>query len=89
MRTILKRVSATGGYLEHSPVTFTEGLNCIIGARGTCKSTLVESIRFVYDAEPDRIKVLLDDHQEGNFTGMIKVTLEGGSLRWCPLSLYV
>jgi DNA repair ATPase RecN len=87
MRTILKRVSATGGYLEHSPVTFTEGLNCIIGARGTCKSTLVESIRFVYDAEPDRIKALLDDHQEGNFTGMIKVTLEGGSLRCETLDL--
>lgn len=81
MHTILERVSATGGYLEHSPVTFTKGLNCIIGARGTCKSTLVESIRFVYDAEPDRVKVLLGERPEGNFAGMVKATLEGGSLR--------
>lgn len=81
MHTVLQKVSTTGGYLEQSPVEFSEGLNCVIGARGTCKSTLVESIRFAYDAEPERIEVLINERASSPFAGMIKATLEGGSVR--------
>jgi predicted ATPase len=85
MRSSLKSFRATAGFLEQTALTFSPGLNCIIGARGTCKSTLVESIRFAFGSDPQRVQVLLaqggDPRQDGGLHGMIKETLEGGSVR--------
>jgi DNA repair ATPase RecN len=49
-------------------------MTCIIGARGTCKSTLVESIRFAFDADTDLVAKLVSPE------GMITKTLGAGSV---------
>lgn len=86
MPTRLKSLSTTGGFLEKCKVEFSEGLTCIIGARGTCKSTLVESIRFAFDCDQDRVKSLIGDPTGSSdpWTGMVKATLGAASVR-CEL----
>jgi len=48
----LERLRVTGGYLDGLDIGFSEHLNAIIGGRGTGKSTLLESIRYVLDLRP-------------------------------------
>jgi len=90
MQTVLEKISATKGFLENCPVELVPGLNCIIGARGTCKSTLVESIRFAFDANTSRVQMLLgktlkdDAPAFASFHEMVSKTLEGGTVQ-CEL----
>ena len=93
MKTILESVSTTSGFLEKAAISFTAGLNCIIGARGTCKSTLVESIRCVFDEDLEKVRLLMIDPFspegknyksetiDGKFVGMIYSTLGGGTIK--------
>jgi DNA repair ATPase RecN len=83
MPTRLRSVSTTSGFLEHATVDFAAGLTCIIGARGTCKSTLIESIRFAFDCDSDRVKIL---EGEGDARGeptfeLVKHTLGPGCVQ--------
>ncbi|HET9285846.1 MAG TPA: hypothetical protein VFR24_28165 [Candidatus Angelobacter sp.] len=71
----LKSVATNSGFLEKCKIDFGPKLTCIIGARGTCKSTVVESIRFAFDVEKDRIQELIRPN------GMITKTLGAGSVR--------
>lgn len=83
-RTILQSFSATGGFLANCRVEFAPGLTCIIGARGTCKSTLVESIRFAFDSDTMRVRELIgDDTMERNSPSfnLVRATLGAGSVR--------
>lgn len=48
---LLKSLTTNSGYLEDCRVEFAAGLTCIIGARGTCKSTVVETLRFVFGVD--------------------------------------
>ena len=41
-----------GGFLSNTSVHFNENLNVLIGGRGTGKSTMIESIRYVLGLEP-------------------------------------
>ena len=41
-----------GGFLDGLGIDFSEHLNCVIGGRGTGKSTLIESIRAVFGIKP-------------------------------------
>jgi DNA repair ATPase RecN len=80
----LKKLAATGGYLEKANIQFTNGLNCIIGARGTCKSTVVETIRFLFDSDPKKIREMLSGETTGqedavSHRGLINVTLAGAT----------
>ena len=88
MRTYLKTVSTSSGFLEDCPVDFERGLTCIIGARGTCKSTLIESIRFAFELEKVRVATLIGDEDDGEPSwptyGIINNTLRAGSVR-CAL----
>lgn len=88
MSIYLKRVSTSSGFLEACPVEFGRGLTCIIGARGTCKSTLIESIRFAFEMEGDRVATLVGDRNTGDQSlptfGIIEATLRAGSVR-CEL----
>src|SRR5262245_30970784 len=59
MPTVIRSVRTTSGFLKNAPVEFADGLTCVIGGRGTCKSTLVETIRFAFNCEPDRVATLL------------------------------
>ncbi|MFY9739077.1 MAG: hypothetical protein WAK11_08475 [Candidatus Cybelea sp.] len=74
-RLILKSLTASSGFLEKATVSLSPGLNCIIGARGTCKSTVVESIRFAFDADQERVQEILADK------GVIRETLGAGNVR--------
>ena len=88
MSTYLKQVSTSSGFLEPCPVEFARSLTCIIGARGTCKSTLIESIRFAFEMERDRLATLVGDRDAGDQSlptfGIIEATLRAGSVR-CKL----
>lgn len=80
----IQRVATTDGHLRDVPLDLSPGLNCIIGARGTCKSTIVETIRFVFDDDPGRVEELLrpsGDSPGPAHAGLIRATLRGGTAR--------
>ena len=82
MPLVLRSLTATSGYLATAGITFSERLTCIIGARGTCKSTLVETLRFLFDADPKRISQMVDRSagtHEGPHAGLIFATLGEGT----------
>ena len=74
-RVRLKSVETNSGFLEQCKVDFSPNLTCIIGARGTCKSTLAETVRFAFQSGTERIRELVSDG------GMLKKTLGAGSVR--------
>ena len=55
MEIRIDSLATTAGFLKEAPVRFSPGLTCLIGARGTCKSTIVETIRFAFDCDPDAL----------------------------------
>lgn len=59
MPTFIRSVRTTAGFLQNSEVDFAQGLTCVIGARGTCKSTLVETIRFAFNCGAERVELLV------------------------------
>jgi ABC-type lipoprotein export system ATPase subunit len=50
--TILS-LEVTGGFLKGVKLAFADGLNCIIGGRGTGKTTALEFIRYILGMMPD------------------------------------
>jgi len=48
----LKSLSVVGGFLDGMGIDFADGLNCLIGARGTGKTTVLEFIRYALDEFP-------------------------------------
>jgi chromosome segregation ATPase len=84
-RVRIASLSANDGHLRDVALEFSPGLNCIIGARGTCKSTIVETLRFLFNSEPDRVTELLDSQRDGqdspSHQGLIAATLRGGTAR--------
>lgn len=87
MDSFLGSLKTTAGYLRDCPIEFVPGLNCIIGARGSCKSTIVETIRFVFDCDPGRVKTMIKPAPQAaegtvsNRAGLIFETLSGGTAR--------
>jgi DNA repair ATPase RecN len=82
----IRSLGATAGFLEKAPVEFADGLTCLIGARGTCKSTVVETIRFLFACDKKRVDALLgkkeaDGPEAPAHFGLIKATLSGGTAR--------
>jgi hypothetical protein len=84
MPTFIQSVRTTAGFLQNSQVDFSPGLTCVIGARGTCKSTLVETIRFAFNCGPDRVELLVSvpkkpgTHEGHPSQGLIPSTLING-----------
>ncbi len=50
--TILS-LEVTGGFFKGAKLEFADGLNCIIGGRGTGKTTVLEFVRYVLSLMPD------------------------------------
>jgi DNA repair ATPase RecN len=48
----LKSLSVVGGFLDGMNIEFADGLNCLIGHRGTGKTTVLEFIRYALDEFP-------------------------------------
>ncbi|MDD4817449.1 MAG: AAA family ATPase [Victivallaceae bacterium] len=75
----LKELRIVGGFLDGFAYTFSDKLNCIIGARGTGKTTVLEFIRYGLNAMPPsqkaqkRIASLVESNLNG---GRIEITIE-------------
>lgn len=75
----IRRLAVSGGFLDGLCMDFSEGLNCIIGGRGTGKTTVLEFTRYALDRLPAeagarrRIEALVDHNLEG---GRIEVQIE-------------
>ncbi|HPR90325.1 MAG TPA: ATP-binding protein, partial [Synergistaceae bacterium] len=74
---IIRRIKVTGGFLDGLDLPFAEGLNCIIGGRGTGKTTLLEFIRYALNlgGEVDgEIEARLDKLLKGNLNnGVVEI----------------
>lgn len=46
----LRSVRITGGFMDGVALDLSDGLNCLIGARGTGKTTVLELVRYALDA---------------------------------------
>lgn len=80
----IESLSTTAGFLKEAPISFAPQLTCIIGARGTCKSTVVETLRFVFDCDRDRVQQLLappdarGTSETPSSRGLVHATLQSG-----------
>lgn len=45
---LIKAIRVVGGFLDGAEIDLSAGLNCIIGGRGTGKTTVLELVRFVF-----------------------------------------
>ena len=50
----IRSMEITGGFLSGVTLEFADGLNCIIGGRGTGKTTTLEFVRYALELVPDR-----------------------------------
>jgi len=62
-----------GGFLDKQSIHFNSNLNVLIGGRGTGKSTIIESIRYVLDLEP------IGEEAKRNFSGILKEVIKSGT----------
>jgi DNA repair ATPase RecN len=67
----------TGGFLAGIELEFADGLNCLIGGRGTGKTTALEFLRFGLGLMPDP-KISPQRHRA--IEGLVKTNLTGGRL---------
>jgi recombinational DNA repair ATPase RecF len=67
----LTSLSVTGGFLDGLCIDFDDKLNCIIGARGTGKTTVLEFVRYALDAMGDEVatRKRVESLVEGNLSG--------------------
>jgi ABC-type lipoprotein export system ATPase subunit len=77
----IKRIEVTGGFLIGLNLEFDAGLNCLIGPRGTGKSSVLELLRYALDIMPGRegdplrrrVESIIENNLEG---GRVEVTIE-------------
>ncbi len=62
-----------GGFLDGTTIRFNENLNVFVGGRGTGKSTVVESVRYVLGLEP------LGEEALRAHEGIVQNVLRGGT----------
>ena len=76
---LIRGLEVTGGFLKNASMTFADGLNCIIGGRGTGKTTILEFIRYALDMMPkqQRGKNYIHDVVQNNLgDGTIQLDLQ-------------
>lgn len=66
-------ISWQGGFLDGAAIHFNENLNVLIGGRGSGKSSIVESLRYVIGLEPAA------DEAQKSHDGIIKSVLRSGT----------
>lgn len=74
----LRSIAVTGGFLDGTQIDFSDRLTCLIGARGTGKTTGLEFIRHALDAFPD------DEYSPGalkKFQSLVADNLSDGAIR--------
>lgn len=73
-RTTLKEISWGGGFLDGVTIPFSTDLTTLIGGRGTGKSTVIESLRFVLGLTPIGVEA------ERDHRGIINGVLKAGTI---------
>jgi len=63
----------SSGFLEGAALHFNENLNVLIGGRGTGKSTILESLRYVLDLEP------IGEEARKTHEGIVRSVLRSGT----------
>lgn len=83
----IESVRFVGGFLDGIHINYSEHLNALIGGRGTGKSTLIESIRYVLNIEPisqetkvQHLKVIKQNLGSGFAELTIKSAVKHGKL---------
>jgi DNA repair exonuclease SbcCD ATPase subunit len=74
----IRSISVVGGFLDGARLEFSDGLNCIIGGRGTGKTTILEFVRFAFDALPSRE---VDPVERRRIDSLIEQNLGGGRVQ--------
>jgi len=77
---IINKIQVTGGFLENINIEFSDKMNCIIGARGTGKTTLLEFIRHAlgldYNRPEEKKWKKIEKLVKSNLsTGQIKISI--------------
>ncbi|MFQ5788173.1 MAG: hypothetical protein ACE5H1_09360, partial [Thermodesulfobacteriota bacterium] len=62
-----------GGFLDGINLHFNDNLNCVIGGKGTGKSTIIETLRYVFDVKPKSEKC------EEQYKDILKEVFRSGS----------
>ena len=52
-----------GGFLDGFRINFNDNLNCLIGGKGTGKSTIIETLRYAFDQKPKGEDVIKQHNQ--------------------------
>ncbi len=71
----VRSVRITGGFLDGAAFDLADGLNCLIGARGTGKTTVLELVRYALDALPSA-----PDSERYRIETLVKANLGDGSV---------
>jgi ABC-type lipoprotein export system ATPase subunit len=75
----IRSIRITGGFLDGVAFDLADGLNCLIGARGTGKTTVLELVRYALDAMPKdgparrQVEALVESNLAG---GRIEVAIQ-------------
>lgn len=71
----LRSIRITGGFLDGAAFDLADGLNCLIGARGTGKTTVLELVRYALDALPPA-----NDAERQRIETLVKANLGDGTI---------
>ena len=71
----LRSISITGGFLDGTVFDLADGLNCLIGARGTGKTSVLELVRYTLDVLP-----AANDSERQRIENLVKANLGDGSV---------
>jgi hypothetical protein len=71
----LRCIHITGGFLDGAVFDLADGLNCLIGARGTGKTTVLELVRYALDALPPA-----NDAERQRIETLVKANLGDGTI---------
>lgn len=70
----VRKLKVVGGFLDGIDVNIADGLNCLIGPRGTGKSTILELMRYALDTLPGKPGDSLRRRAES----LVEFNLQGG-----------
>lgn len=71
-------LTVNGGFLQGARFDFSDGLNCIIGGRGTGKTTALELMRFALSRVPDKSS---DKARHSQIRDLVKHNLGHGEIK--------
>ncbi|MBC8213129.1 MAG: hypothetical protein H8E71_00590 [Candidatus Marinimicrobia bacterium] len=76
---IIQKIQVTDGFLKDIEINFSDKMNCIIGARGTGKTTILEFIRYALDNKVHQNKKIDELVGINLKTGRIKLSIKTNS----------